>query len=227
MYTLRPEFVIYAAGSPDRLEAEKEPKVAEAVHTGGPVIVADAIGSVGSKFIFLSSCYTFDGSKGNYRELDTLIPDTSIGKVKVGGENFIRSKSSNYVIVRSVPLLGIGNGNRPTFLDQWRLKLDQGEPIVLPTNELHSFVTVKALVELIERIMDSGVRNSVYHFGGLDKLSWYDLGRLFAERFGYSPELIQSSVEGPELDYSLNCTKAAKELKIQPLFLKESFDLID
>jgi len=227
IYSFRPEYVIYAAGSPSLEFARKEPKIAEAVHTGGPVVVADAIGSVGSKFIFLSSCYTFDGSKGNYREAETLIPESALGKVKVGGENFVRSKSSNHVIIRSVPLIGRGNGHRPTFLDEWRIKLDRGEPLMLLSNELHSFTTVKALTDMIVRILESGARNTVFHFGGLDKLSWFSLGRLFAERFGYSPELIQSTVDGPEVDYSLNSTRAVQQLKIKPLLLKESFDLID
>lgn len=231
VYALKPDVIIYAAGS-NRVESaelatasEIEVKLSEQVHTGGPVHVIDAIGSVGSKLIYLSNCYVFEGSKGNYREPDTLIPALALGKNKVGGENFIRSKCSNYVIIRSSPLLGRGPGLNLTFFEEWRRKFENGETVNLSSNELHSFTHVKTIVQAVERLVDGGIKNKTLHVGGLTRASWYDLGCMVAKKFGFSPGLVVATSDRFESDYSLNSTQVATLLKIKPLFLEESLDL--
>jgi hypothetical protein len=65
------------------------------------------------------------------------------------------------------------------------------------------------------------------------------VGRQFAERFGYDPGLVipgqsrrrtLSRIDDSEArvrDYSLNATQLVETLKVKPLLLEESFDLIE
>lgn len=234
VYTTQPDVIIYAAGSNNLDWAEAEPRDAERVHTGGPATVSNVSEILQPKFIFLSNCFVFDGHRGNYHETDTVLPASIMGKVKVGGENFIRGKSLNYVIVRSSPLFGRGNGTSLTFLDHLRMKLDLGERVELPASMLHSFAPIGGFIDLIAKLVDSGPRNKMLHYGGLTRASHYDFGKEFARRFGYDPKLVIPSrpaaqsgrSESALIDYSLNSTAAVEMLKIKPFLLEESLDLL-
>ncbi|MCM2321717.1 MAG: sugar nucleotide-binding protein [Oligoflexia bacterium] len=236
VYTIRPEAVIYAAGSNDVDWVEANARESELAHTSGAASISNVAEIFQPKFVYLSNCYTFDGNRGNYHEGDTVLPATALGKAKVGGENFIRGKSLNYVIIRSSPIFGRGNGISRTFLDRLRMKLARGERIEASDSELHSFAPIEGLAEVIDRVLDSGIRNKTLHYGGLTKVTLYEWARLFARRFGYPAELITakrltsgtaSNYELPQLDYSLNSTQSYGMLKIKPLLLEESFDLIE
>lgn len=237
VYAARPDVIVYAAGDPGLEWAEKNPREAERVHTGGPATVSAAADILQPKFIFLSNCFAFDGVRGNYHETDIVLPGTQMGKAKVGGENFIRGKSLNHIIVRSSPVFGRGNGKRLSSLDHLRMRLDRGERVELPGYELHSFAPVSGLIDLVVRLVDSGPRNKTLHYGGLTKASHYEMARAFAARFGYDPELVQPRQLRQEdakilpdshlADYSLNSTFVAESLKIKPLLLEEGFDLLE
>jgi dTDP-4-dehydrorhamnose reductase len=236
VYTAKPDAIIYAAGSNSVEKAEADPRMAEHVHVGGPATASDVSDILQPKFIYLSNCYVFDGSRGNYRETDTVLPDMALGKSKLGGENFIRGRSLNWVVVRSAPLIGRGNGFRLSTLDRLRMRLDRGERIELSNHETHSISHVSALADMLTRLVESGVRNKTLHFGGLTKLTEYEWGVRFAKRFGYDPSLISPSravymrkgiASETHGDYSLNCSQAVETLKIKPLLLEESLDLIE
>lgn len=236
VYTARPDVIIYAAGSNSMEWAENFPREAERVHTGGAATTSAVLDILQHKFIYLSNCYTFDGTKGNYRETDAVLPSTSLGKAKLGGENFIRGKSLNHVIIRSSPVFGRGNGTNLSFLDRLRMSLDRGNRVELPKYELHSFAPVSGLVDLVERLVETGVKNKILHYGGLTKVSYYDFGKEFAQHFGYDPGLILPLRPDPKLklvdsddahDYSLNSTQTTQLLKIKPFLLKEGLDLIE
>jgi dTDP-4-dehydrorhamnose reductase len=227
-YTAKPDAIVYAAGSNDVARAEADPRMAEHIHVGGPATIADVADILQPKFIYLSNCFVFDGARGNYHETDTVLPNVALGKSKLGGENFIRGRSLNYMIVRSSPLIGRGNGLRQSFFDHIRLALDRGERFELPNQEQFSFAPVSGLCELVVRLIEGGVRNRVLHFGGLTKMTHYEWAVQFAQRFGYDPSLVvQSRANIPKRDYSLNSSQAIDLLKIKPLLLEESLDLIE
>jgi dTDP-4-dehydrorhamnose reductase len=233
--TVQPDIVIYAAGKNDLMYSERNPQEAEALHSSGPVSVATVAEIMKPKFVFLSNTYVFDGRKGNYSEQDIQFPASMLGKSKLAGENLLKGKSMNYVVVRTSPVFGIGHVRNPTFLDQLRTKLEAKERIELPTHEVHSYALVSGLVEMLAKLIESGVRNTAIHYGGLTRVNTYDFAAQFARRFGYdanniSPLEISSREKFGELavyDYSVNSSNAAKTLKIKPLLLEESFKLLE
>lgn len=229
IYLVRPDIIIYAAGCNDPSWAEDQPKTSSFVHTGSLVALTNASEIVQSKFIYLSNAYVFDGEAGNYRETDTTLASTSLGRAKIGGENFIRGRSLNYVIIRSAPLLGRGNGHNFSFLDRLRYRLDRRQRVELSTDELHTFAPVEGLVELVRRAIDTATRNKILHHGGLTKTTYAEVAQAFARRFKYDPSLVVHAppLRRRPLDYSLNCTQAIQTLKIKPLLLEECFDLIE
>lgn len=229
LYTLvKPDIVIYAAGINDFVECVQKPRITEAINSFGPVVLAQAGDAVSHRFIHLSTSYVFDGKKGNYSEIDVVFPDTSLGKSKLAGENYVRSKAMNYTILRFPPIFGIGSLYRPSYFDRIRMKLERRERVELPTNETHNFLYIDKAIEAINWCILHEARNRTYHLGGLTKLSWYDFGIFIAKSFGFDPSLIipiRSQFEG-EADFSLNGSDLLRQLEVDSLILEQGLDLL-
>lgn len=239
MQAAKPDFIIYVPG-PKGGDAGIN---LEQIYSKGAGTVMAYAEAYQPKFIFVSSSYTFDGERGNYRETDAALPQILPGRAKMNGENFIRSKSLHSIIFRCSPLFGRGNGFNFSFLDQIRMRLDRGKQIELTTNSIHSFAPVEGFAEVIaEWISKPTIRNRVLHYGGLTKSSYADFGIAFANRFGLDPGLIvpvaqsreekKGAFKGVEkkkdiLDYSLNSSQVVELLKVKAFLLEESFDLIE
>jgi dTDP-4-dehydrorhamnose reductase len=231
IYLTSPDVVIYAAGNNKMDWAGANTQEAEHVHVQGPLGVLKAATSFQPKFIYLSSCYAFDGSRGNYHESDHVNSPSALGKLKSAAEGLIRSRSINYSIVRSSPVIGRGNGTTPTFLDLLRLGLGREQKIEVDGDDLHSIAPASGLIELISKIVEGSVRNKTYHYGGLSKATHFEFARAFATKFGFDPDLVQRRIrkedEDPPGDFSLNSTETVNALKIKPLLMEECLDLID
>ncbi|MEK6706155.1 MAG: sugar nucleotide-binding protein [Bdellovibrionota bacterium] len=234
VYFVKPDIIIFAAGTNDIEAAQKKPALANAIHTWGAATLSDVCEILQPRFIYLSNSYVFDGFRGNYHEHDTPVPSTDLGKVKLAGENFVRSKSLNHVIIRSTPLIGRGNGINISFTDLLRMKLMRGERIELSDKELHNFAEIDGFVNFVVKIIETGARKKIFHYGGLTKMSPFEFGKIFAQRFGFNGDLIfqitpkktKKTVETAVADFSLNVTQGVESLKIKPLLLEESLDLI-
>jgi dTDP-4-dehydrorhamnose reductase len=229
MFSVQPEVIYYMAGSDSSAWAERHAREAERLHTSGAVSVLTGAEILQPKFVYMSNSLVFDGHRGNYHETDVVLPSTNLGKAKVGGENFIKGRSINYIIVRASPAYGLGDGRHAAFLDRLRMGLESGSRLELPDEELHSFCTVYDLCEMLGRLVEGGPRNSVLHYGGLTKVTHYEFARRFAQRFGYDDSLIvrAANPQAEQRDFSLNSSVVAKTLKVQPLLLEQGFDFIE
>jgi dTDP-4-dehydrorhamnose reductase len=235
-YTVRPDVIVYALGNNDLEWAEKYSRHAELLHSAGPTLVSNLTDMVQPRFIYLSNPYIFDGARGTYRENDIPLPWSTLGRMKLGGENSVRSKFNNYIILRSSPVFGRSTGVNLSFLDHLRMSLDRNQRIEISHQELHSFAPIGGLTELIHRLIESGIKNRALHFGGLTKVTHFEFARAFAQYFKYDPNLIVPKVvrrkksgvpDAQILDFSLNSSQAVDTLKIKPLLLEESFNLIE
>jgi dTDP-4-dehydrorhamnose reductase len=229
---LEPHAIIYCAGMNDLLWAETHPEEADNVHVSGVAALAEASSILQSKFIFLSNSYTFDGKKGNYHENDTALPAYSFGKMKLSGENYVRTKTLNWACVRSSPVYGRSVPDHPSFLDMVRMKLDRGQNVEMHDREIHSFAPVSGLADVLASLVESPFKNKVLHYGGLTKVSHLELAREFARRFGLNESLIQAVQKDPEKpreseDFSVNSSQTIDVLKVKPLLLQEGFDLLE
>ncbi|MEW6055439.1 MAG: sugar nucleotide-binding protein [Bdellovibrionota bacterium] len=225
---VKPDVIIYCAGVTDFVECAKKPRVAEAVNSFGPVVVAGASDTISHRFIFLSSAYVYDGRKGNFSEGDVVLPQTNFGKGKLAGENYVRSKFLTSTILRLSPVFGLGSLYHPSPFDRIRIKLERGQQVELPQNEIHSFLSINVALQAIEWAATSETQNRTYNLGGLTKLSWYEFGLLIAESFGFDPNLIvaRPGQFDTEVDFSLNGSDLVRQLQIDPLILEQGLDLL-
>jgi dTDP-4-dehydrorhamnose reductase len=221
IYTAQPEVIIYAAGSEDVAWAKLNPKAADRIQAGGLATIAEFSDFFQSRLVYLSSARVFEGVRGNYREGDVVLPGEAHGKSKVAAENFLRARSLNYLIVRCSPLLGRSNGLNLSVLDRWRMAFDRSLRVELSDQEVHSFAPIEGLCALVEKLIESGLRNRIFHYSGLTRASWRDLGEQFCARWKYDPKFLNSPAEpsAKVYDFSLNSTEAVKAVEFKPQLL--------
>ena len=235
LYGIEPYFIIYAAGNASTGWCEAHTREAELMHNSGAGNFLSQTDSRLAKFIYLSNPYTFDGMRGNYREGDNVLPQNQMGKVKLGGENYVRSKAIWYSIIRSSPLFGRSTGSNLSFLDQLRIRMNRGEKIELSADETHSFAPAEGFLDAIERVIESAPKNKIFHYGGLTKMTYYDFGVEFARYFGFDEKLLiakrsvsrrkstKTEQEEP-YDFSLNSSAIANTLQVKPMHLQDGFE---
>lgn len=223
-----PDVIIYAAGTNDPGLYESDQFKAQIVFSGGPGAMIAATEVMKSKFILLSSDFVFAGNEGNYAEADTPLSFSQFGKAKVGGENFIKQRSMNHIIIRSAPLMGRGPIDHPSWIDQWRETLFLGKTLSVPGKKFHNPVVIGQLVDTIKYVINTNMKNKTLHIGGLSKVSMFEMATLFATQFGFNTELIKASDENTSayFDYSLNFSETLKALQTEPLFLEQCLNLI-
>lgn len=231
-----PDTVIYAVGRNDPAWCDANAKEAEYAHLAGLGNLTGQTDRIQARLIYLSNGWVFDGNKGNYSEDDITVAENVLGKAKISGENYVKSRSLNHVIVRSAPLLGRGFGHNPSILDELRIGLAQGKTLKRSSRELHNYTGIESFGEFVEALLHSPIRNRILHFGGLSKISPYELSVMLAKRWGFDPSKIQEVTESsgkssnrmdPLKDYSINSTVGSKLLKVKPLLIEQSLDLFD
>ncbi len=236
LYQIRPDVIIYVAGAPQENLSEANHVHSEKMHLTGLGAVLSSFDIMQPRFIFISNALVFDGSRGNYHENDTVLPRSGFGKIKLSAENTIKGKCLNYLILRSSLIFGRGNGGSLSLVDQLRMQLDQNKRFEVDHSEFHSFVWINCVCDVIDSLIHTAVRNRVFHYGGLTKITLFEFSIAFAKRFKYNSELIIPKAinnqslhysEEPFCDYSLNSTQTAEVLKVKTLLLEEGFDLFE
>jgi len=178
---LDPGLVINCAAYTAVDQAEKEPDLAFSVNRDGPAHLADACRKLSIPIIHISTDYVFDGqAKRGYRENDQANPLGVYGCSKWEGEEAVRYRLKEHLIVRTSWLYGVhGNNFVKTILrlarekEELRVVSDQyGCPTW--TGQLSG-----ALVTLAGRIYEDRNRTpwGAYHFCSRGSTTWYDFAQ--------------------------------------------------
>jgi dTDP-4-dehydrorhamnose reductase len=188
-----------------------------------------------AKFVYVSSSAVFDGLKGNYKETDAVSATSTFGKMKAAGENIVRSRAGNAAVLRLSPLVGSSHPWRPTLFDRIRAALSAGERVELFDDEWHSWAPVSAAVEAIEAAIDRAPKGSLFHYGGLTRLTPFEIGRMFATATGFDPDLVQArkrpqpkstpaDADAQRWDYSLNSSEIIRALGVSAAPIEKTFE---
>lgn len=103
-----PDIVVHAAAHAIVDDCEADPKHAFRVNTMGVRNTVEACRRVGSRLVYISSDYVFDGvnpSPGGYREADSPNPLSVYGQTKLAGEHIVATLQ-DYLIIRTSWLFG-------------------------------------------------------------------------------------------------------------------------
>lgn len=162
-----PDIIIYAAAITDIDLCEKNPSLAKAVHVEGVKECSQYCNKSGAYFVYLSTSYVFDGSKGNYSEEDNPQPISVYAFTKLEGEK------ATGVIEKSA----IFRVNHVHFQRAGKLlwpftHFVEHKPITVFSDMYSSSLYANDLAKLIwQAVTKKDKLFGIYHFGSLDPYS--------------------------------------------------------
>lgn len=217
-----PDVVVHAAAetSVDKCETRKE--WAWSVNVLGTRNIAEACVKIGSRLIFVSTDYVFDGHKGLYSEEDEVNPINHYGLTKLKGEEFVKELCEDFLIARASVVYG-WHSRRLNFATWVIDSLKDRRRIPVVEDHYNSPTLADDLAEIIHRMVGSKA-GGVYHTAGGERVSRYEFALKIAETFGLDRSLIapvkmvdvKTWIAKRPRDSSLCVDKLQKKIGIQP-----------
>ena len=227
---IRPVLVINAAAYTAVDKAELEPEKAFLVNNQGPANLADACKKQGIPLIHISTDYVFNGKNKNpYLETDPVSPLGIYGKSKAQGENEVRERLREHIIIRTAWLYGVkGKNFVKTILN---LAKDR-ESIKVVADQYGCPTYASDLAQAILAIASSFKKGQdiiwgTYHFTGVGVTAWHGFAQEIVRIAKLHVQLAVKNVEPiPTSEFptpvqrpansSLDCSLLAKNFGINP-----------
>ncbi len=185
----RPEWTVLAAAYTDVDGCEKDPERAHQVNCTGALNVAYAARDAGSRLLFVSTDYVFDGWKDNpYETNDPVCPINTYGRSKAEAEEGIREILPGCCILRTSWLFG-ANGrcfpNTILELAESRKKLSVvADQIGRPTYN-------RDLARTILKLVHANAQGTI-HASNADECSWYEFARELVRASGIADVVVEA-----------------------------------
>ena len=182
----RPDWIVLAAAHTDVDGCEKNQEQAFAVNRDGPVNVAEAAKSSGSKLLFLSSDYVFDGKKNSpYEVEDKRNPQSVYGRSKAEAEIRLSEILPGCCIVRTSWLFGVDGKCFPDTI----LKLAATRPALDVVDDQRGCPTYSIdLAQALIKLCRQDARGIV-HVTNTGECTWFEFAREIVKKAGLKTEV--------------------------------------
>ena len=220
----KPDVIIHCAAWTKVDQAEQEKDRCFKVNVEGTKNLTDASLEIGSKILYMSTDYIFDGKKeGLYKETDTPNPQNIYGLTKYLGEEVVR-RNPNHFITRISWVFGI-NGNN--FIKTMLNLSDKYHELKVVSDQIGSPTYTKDLSKLLVEIAYTD-QYGTYHVNNEGYTSWADFAKYIMETNG--KETIIHPVSTEEYYKGKDMSKIAyrpRNSKLDKTKLKETgFELL-
>ena len=170
----RPDWVILSAAFTDVDGCEANRDLAFAVNCEGAVHVANAARAAGSRLMFLSTDYVFDGTKGSpYETADPRHPINVYGESKAGAEERLLEILPDLCIARTSWLFGHGGKCFPATI----LKLAATRPEISVVNDQRGSPTFTPdLASALAQLCAKEARG-IIHVTNSGNCTWYEFAK--------------------------------------------------
>jgi len=172
--------------------------------------------ALGTKIIFLSSCFVFDGTTGYYNEDHPVSPANEYGKHKVEVERYLQSRVPNAFIARLDKVVG-DNPAQPQLFGHWYERLAKGEPIVCLQGSLLSPTYVKDVARAVVAACAHDMRG-IYHVSNSEFFYRDELARQFCFALDREPNIVSKPLD----DFHFADNRALKSYLDGSRFSKDS-----
>lgn len=179
----KPDWIVLAAAYTDVDGCELNPQLASAVNTYGAMNVAKAAAPAGSKLMFVSTDYVFDGRNSfPYETPDRHNPINSYGKSKGAAEEKLLEVIPDCCIVRTSWLFGPGGKCFPDTIVKAALTRNELEVV----NDQRGCPTYT--VDLAEAIMQLCRKNAkgIIHATNSGDCTWFEFAQEILRQTGSS-----------------------------------------
>ncbi|MBR8741084.1 SDR family NAD(P)-dependent oxidoreductase [Nocardiopsis sp. MG754419] len=185
-----PQVCVHCVAAPDVQVCERSPRTAYLLNTTSTENVARACERYGTKLVYISTEYVFDGSAdGGYREDDAPAPLQSYGETKLLGEHRA-ALAPGALTVRLPVLYGDPVPHRePTWLEAMLEAIGRGRHVGLDDHYVRQPTWSHDVAALVARAVSLDL-TGVLHVAAQEGATKYGWGRLVAEAAGLSPDLL-------------------------------------
>jgi dTDP-4-dehydrorhamnose reductase len=184
--SLKPDYIVLTAAMTDVDRCELDREGAWKANALGPKNVATAAREIGSRLIYVSTDYVFDGERGMYKEDDPTSPINNYGESKLAGERFVQEILEDYVIARTSVLYG-WNPMRLNFVTWAAREMKKSNRINIVNDQYTSPTLSSNLADMILSIRD---QSGVFHTSGSERINRYDFSIKIARAFGLDESLV-------------------------------------
>ena len=191
---LRPSLVIHCAALSRTGACEQDPARARRINVDATKQLADLARDI--PFLFLSTDQVFDGSKGNYVETDEVNPLNVYGQTKAEAERVVLQNPA-HAVIRIALTAGTSPTRDRSFVEDMVRTAAKGTHLTLFTDEFRCPITAGALARALWEFA-AQQRRGLYHLGGRERLSRWEIGELLARWY---PELAPAIQPGSVTDY--------------------------
>lgn len=171
---LKPDRIINCAAATNVDGCETEVDKAYLVNAIGVKNLAIASNEVNAPLIHYSTDYVFDGTATKpYTEFDNVNPQSVYGKSKLAGENYIKSLTNRYYIIRIQWLYG---KNGPNFVKTILKRAVETGNLKVVNDQTGCPTYTKDLACATEILLDKNDYGT-YHITNSGVVSWYEFTR--------------------------------------------------
>lgn len=183
---LKPDWIVHAAAFTTVDAAESNFFEAYRVNALGTRNIAVAAFESGSRLLYYSTDYVFDGRlKRPYREWDPTAPVNQYGYSKLAGEHFVRSLCPAHLIVRTSWLFGPGGSH---FVGNI-LARAQKDGRLQVVNDQRGSPTFTIDLAYMTLCLLEGDKRGIYHATNSGDCSWFEFAREIVSRAGIEVEV--------------------------------------
>ena len=183
---LSPDVIVHTAAQANVDYCEDHRSEAMGVNADGTKNIVDAARIAGSKVVYISTDFVFDGERGMYREDDPVNPISVYALSKLLGEYYVKDLSG-YVIARTSVVYGDARQN---FVSWVRDSIEKGQKISVFTDQYNSPTFSADCAEAVTSLIKHGA-SGIYHTAGGERISRYDCARKIARYYGLDESFIQ------------------------------------
>lgn len=224
----RPEAVVHCAALADAEVCEREPERAARDNEVATLNLARACASASCRLIMISTDLVASGQAAFSSENARPAPVMEYGRSKLRAEAAAERACPEAVILRVALVCGRGHGPRLSASENVAARLRRGETVTLYEDEWRTPVDPESVAGAVEAILLRPRTRGVFHIGGPERLTRFELGVRVALVLGLDPSLLlrasQASHPGAPRarDVSLDHGKARAELDWSPRPLDEA-----
>jgi len=189
----RPQIVIHTAAItnpvPRENQSAKEYFDTNVIATKN---IAQLCEKYNAKLIYISTDLVYAGYRSSFLKEDTkLVPASLYAETKLVGEMKVKESTDNYLILRSALLYGFGlNHSRCHFQNMFD-DLKKNKPIKLFTDQFRTPISLKDASGIINYLTEMDLKGEIINFGGLERVSRFELGEILCSMAGFDKNLLQ------------------------------------
>ena len=211
-----PDVIINTAAISEPDVVDADPRYAAKLNIDLPRKLAQIASHLSACYFHPSSDMVFDGTERNYRPTAVPNPLTLYGEQKLNAEIEVLKYAAEHSVVLRLPLL---NGNSLTGKRSMHEKvlwaLSENKKLDLFMDELRQPCSVDNVAEVIVELSERQDLRGLFHWGGKQLVSRYEIGKKIADRFCLSDELIAPTLSKDVL--GLKARPKKLELILSPL----------